>query len=308
MLKKFNNRTLLIVLVALLVVVGIIQIVSMQKGERNFRAYLAQIDTTAVNKFELVGFEKDPIVFEQKGSGWQVVQGEKVAKADKFGVESILQSLADLKVKKRVGVKKEQWRKYDVTDTLGVRMKVYENGDLTADLMIGRFSYKRMGQGFAMSSNARLIDEDEVYTVEGQLSMIVKRDFNGFRDKTLLQIPAAEIQSVKYIYPADSSFTLSQSGSQWMAGDQPVDSTSLDKYFKGLNNVKASGFVDSFNASGNPAFKAQFQTVSGLVEVEAYQEDDKYVLRSTQNEGAVFKEAKNTFEKIFATVGKLTDQ
>jgi len=203
MLKKFNNKTLIIILVSLIVLVGIVQIVSMQKGERNFRAYLAQVDTASVNKIELIGFETEPIIFEQKARNWQVTQGNKIAKADKYSIDNIMKSLADLKVKKRVGVKAEQWEKYEVTDSLGTRMKVYEDGELSADLMIGRFSYKRMGQGFAMSTNARLTDEDEVYTVEGQLSMTVKRDFNGFRDKTLLQIPAADIQSVKYTYPAD---------------------------------------------------------------------------------------------------------
>ncbi|PLX14853.1 MAG: hypothetical protein C0599_18020, partial [Salinivirgaceae bacterium] len=223
MLKKFNNKTLIIILVSLIVLVGIVQIVSMQKGERNFRAYLAQVDTASVNKIELIGFETEPIIFEQKARNWQVTQGNKIAKADKYSIDNIMKSLADLKVKKRVGVKAEQWEKYEVTDSLGTRMKVYEDGELSADLMIGRFSYKRMGQGFAMSTNARLTDEDEVYTVEGQLSMTVKRDFNGFRDKTLLQIPAADIQSVKYTYPADSSFALTKSGSQWMANGQPAD-------------------------------------------------------------------------------------
>lgn len=308
MLKKFNNRTLIIVLVALLVVFGIMQIVSMQKGERNFRAFLAQIDTASVNKIELIGFKKDPMVFEQKGNSWQISQGAKVAQADKYGIDNILKSLSDLSVKKRVAVKKTQWEKYEVTDSLGTQMKVYEDGELSADLMIGRFSYKRMGQGFAMSTNARLMNEDEVYTVEGQLSMTVKRDFDGFRDKTLLKVPAAEIQSVKYTYPADSSFTLAKSGSQWMARNQPTDSVALDKYFKGLNNVRGASFVDEYNASGNPVFKAQIQTVSGSIEIEAYQDGDNYIMRSSQNEGAVFKEAKNTFEKIFASIEKLINK
>ena len=93
-----------------------------------------------------------------------------------------------------------------------------------------------------------------------------------------------------------------------MAGDQPADSTKLDKYLKGLKDVRGTSFSGAFNAAGNPLYKAQFQTVSGPVEVEAYLDGDKYIMRSTQNEGAVFKEAKNRFEKIFTTVGKLANQ
>jgi len=301
MLKKFNNRTLIIIFLALLALVAVIQLVLNQKGERNFREYLAKVDTTKVDKIEFIHFEKEPIILEKSGkSQWQVKQGDKEAAADQSALKSLMKSLSNLKVKKRVAIKEEKWKEYEVNDSLGTKVAIYGDGEELAELIVGRFSYKRVGQGFSMSTNARLPGEDEVYTVEGQLSMMTRRDFNGFRDHTLLSVQPANVQEVRFNYPADSSFVLSRQNNKWMARNTPADSTQVDKFLKKLKNITAHNFAQKFDPGNQPVFKLNIATKKGNNHlVEAYFDDDKYIFRTSQNTGAIFRESNQTFEKMF---------
>lgn len=301
MLKKFNNRTLIIIFLALLALVAIIQLMSNQKGERNFREYLAKVDTTKIDKIEFIHFEKEPLIFEKSGENqWHVKQGEKQAAADQSALKSLMKSLSNLKVKKRVAIKEEKWKEYEVNDSLGTRVVIHGDGEELAEIIVGRFSYKRVGQGFSMSTNARLPDEPEVYTVEGQLSMMTRRDFNGFRDHTLLSVQPANVQEVRFSYPADSSFVLTRQNNQWMARNAPADSTQVDKFLKKLKNNTAHNFAQKFDPENQPVFKLNIATKNGDNHlVEAYSDDDKYIFRTSQNADAIFREGKNTFEKMF---------
>ncbi len=301
MLKKFNNRTLIIIFLALLGLVAIVQLVSNQKGERNFREYLAKVDTTKIDKIEFIHFEKEPLVLEKSNKNqWQVKQGDKQAAADQSALKSLMKSLSNLKVKKRVAIKEEKWKEYEVNDSLGTKVVIHGDGEQLAELIVGRFSYKRVGQGFSMSTNARLPNEPEVYTVEGQLSMMTRRDFNGFRDHTLLSVQPANVQEVRFNYPADSSFVLTRQSGEWMARNAAADSTQVDKYLKKLENITAHNFAQEFNPGNQPVFKLNIATKNGNNHlVEAYPDDDKYVFRTSQNTGAIFREGKHIFEKMF---------
>ncbi|MDA3866533.1 MAG: DUF4340 domain-containing protein [Salinivirgaceae bacterium] len=299
MIKKFNNKLLLGVFALLLVAAIVLQMIN-QQPERNFRSHLAKVDTSKIDKIEIINRGGTHMFIEKAETHWNVKLNNKKARADAQLVNSLMQSFDNLKVKKRVGVSKEQWKKHEVTDSLGTRLKLYEDGELAADLMIGRFSYQKRGQSYDMSTNARNYDEDETYSIDGQLSMVVRRDFNGFRDKTLLAVDPNQVSSIEYSYPADSSFTLAHNEEKWNIDRQQADSANMQEYLKNIKNMTAQNFTDAFEPNGEKIHTITVKNISGQqYEIEAYRASEKFIMRTTQNENAVFSESKRIFDRLF---------
>lgn len=300
MLQRFNIKLLGVVFAVLLALVIVIQIAN-RKPERNFKTHLAQIDTTQIQKIEILNFEKEPIEFEKNAQDeWSVKQGEKAALADKEALNAVVLGISDLKVRKRVGAKKSQWKKYEVTDSLGTRLIVHSADDILADIVVGRFSYKQRGQGMDIATNARLYNDEETYTIDGQLSMLTRRDFNGFRNHTVCKVIPDRVSKIRYLYPADSSFMLENVAGKWNMQGKPIDSLSMSQYFNEIKNVSAHNFIESFDVGQNEVYKIIIENHSGQqYEIEAYRQDDKFVMRTSLNENAVFSESKRIFDRLF---------
>jgi len=300
MLQRINIKTLGIAFVLLLILVIVVQ-VSNSKPERNFRSTLVEIDTTAIQQIEIQSFGKDAIVlYRENGKKWAVKQTEKLANVDTDALKSLILSLGELKIKRQVGAHEKQWGKYEVTDSLATRVRVKSSNGMLADIMVGKFSYKQRGQGMDITTYARLHDEEETYLVDGQLSMMTRRDFNGFRSHVISQVNPDKVTKITASYPADSSFVLQKNGNAWLLAGNAVDSATTYQYLNELKDVKAFNFADKFEATGKDVYKIVVEDLSGQhYEIEAYRDAEKYFMRTSLNENAVFSESKRIFDRLF---------
>lgn len=300
MLQKINLKILGFSFIVLLLIVIIIQVAN-NKPERNFRTHLVEIDTTNIQRIEIVNFKNSPLELIKNSDGkWIVQQLEKNATVDYNALKSLILSLSDLKIERRVGANQDQWRKYEVNDSLATRLHVHSAKEELADIMVGKFSYKQRGQGMDITTYARMYDEDETYIVNGQLSMMTRRDFNGFRSHVISNVREKDLAKIEFKYPADSSFVLQKEGNRWLIDGNFTDSIATTEYLNQLQNVEAFNFTDSYDAKGKDVYKIYVEKLSGqFYEIEAYREGESYIMRTTLNENAIFAESNRTFGRIF---------
>jgi hypothetical protein len=193
--------------------------------------------------------------------------------------------------------KKENWAKFEVTDSLGTRVKLLKGSDVVADLVIGKFSYSEPRN---MTSYVRIASDKEVYGVDGMLAMSFDRNLNSFRDRTIIKSNQSDWTRLIFNYPADSSFVLEKRGDKWMIGEMETDSALVAQYFTRIANLTDGSFADQ-----KPGFAPTHRlTIEGnnmmpKVEIVGYYTDpENFVLESNQNPDAWFN-SKTSAEKIY---------
>ena len=186
------------------------------------------------------------------------------------------------------------------------------SGKIVKELIIGKFSYKQTGgYGFSISSYIRPVGEETTYSVQSQLTMLVNRDLNAFRDKTISKLNKENLNSISFSYPGDSSFTLSKTEKGWLVNNEAADSNSVESYLNTIANCSGYEFEDeTSNATPTPIYKIKFQGSNmPAVEINAFPSDSlkQYIISSTQNEGVNFISGKSKLaDRIFISKKKLS--
>jgi len=315
MAKRYNNQILLIILALLTLVLVWAKFIRSPRKERTFRQELVRIDTSQVSKIILhPQAEKGTAIVLIKQENQWILQGQdRSHAAQKSSVQNLLAELMRMKAQRLVANSKDQWAEYQLTDSLATRVEVYESDQLVADVLIGRFTYKQApqnqygyGQNIQGSSYVRLSDEKEVYAVEGFLTVTFNQGFDHWRDHTFLKTRKDDLSKITFEYPADSSFVLEKTGTQWYAGQQLADSSNVDAFLGQLQSRDLYDFVDHFQ--GIPDYTVTIEGNNMMpITVKAFkQSDEEYYLHSSLNPDAFFYSAvSGIFKDVFIPITKV---
>ncbi len=184
MFNKIHIRTLGGVFVILLAIVLIITIHDSKKGEKTYRSDLATIDTANVTSITFFPkTEKKGIKFSKLKKTWTISANKQSFPADKNIINGMLNSVAVIKAERVAATDKSLWQNFDITDSAGTRVIIEVKNKKAIEFVLGKFSYKQVGQGFSMSSYIRLKDDPNVYSVQGQMNMYFNRDVNSYKEK-----------------------------------------------------------------------------------------------------------------------------
>ena len=317
MANRFNNKNLLIALVALAVLYLMSNFFrNRTRTKTTLKTDIVQIDTAAITEFVING--ENEVKFTRNNGEWQISSNGVTDEADKNSVNNILSQLIKVKADRIVTKSKDKWGEYQLTDSTATRVRVTENGKQTLDLFVGRFQYQPPPQGQQQnqfqrqpqiqgSTYVRLGEGDEVYSTEGFLAMTFGQDFNSWRQGQFIQAVKANIRNLKFDYPADSSFVLSRPDSLWMLNGAAVDQSKVDSYLSGLIYKQDKNFADGFSPLGAPTHSL---TIAGdnmtdvVVKAFADHENDQYFLQSTVNPGATVESKKTgLFGQLFVDKG-----
>jgi len=234
MFKKLNTTTLLIILLVLLAVYFVSRQTANQ--ERSFKNVLTDFDKSQVEKVLYTPPEKPAIEIKKENDTWKVTRQDKTYPTDTARIMSMLEQISNLKTKSIAAKKPAKWDEYEVSDSAGTFVEVYDQNDnRLAAFTVGKFSYQQQQQQAAgqqpnvdMTSYIRLQDDEAVYGVDGFLKMAFPADVNQWRDKTLVQAEPSEIDYVRF--RGKESFSLNRSGEQWMLDDRPADSAKMQQF------------------------------------------------------------------------------
>ena len=303
MFNKLSNKALLILFIILLVIVAAFLFYDSKHGERSFRKDLVNIDTakvTSINIYPKTTNHK-PVKLFKEGNYWKVdIPDNKSAFVPEQKMDEIFRELMGIKPQSVAALSKNKWKEYQVDDSSGTEIKVFEGGDNTLDLTIGKFAFQ---QPKSMLSYVRIAGDDNVYQINGMPGFLFNQNTNYFRDGRVINDNYSNWTKLSFTYPGDSSFVLEKKNKNWVIGSQIADSAKTVNLLRPISDLTSQDFVDNFDQ--NLLSKATYtltinSTAKGGITVTAFISPTDTLINSSTNPDAYFDGSKNNFlEQIF---------
>jgi len=313
MAKRLNNKILIIVFLVLVIIVAAVWIYDSRQGERSFRSELFEMDPAEVTAISIFPAGEE-IRLTKDGEAWMVISGAESYPADTAFVSNLLQTFLDAKPERVAGLDRNSWAEFQVTDTTGTRVVIEEQGDVIADVRVGKVSFSQppQNQGYQRSQNpiikshVRVAGDEKVYLVDGFLSLMFNEDPSYYRDKIICRF--GEDQPVRFTctYPGDTSFTLARSAGGWLVNELPADSMEVVSFLRSISNTMGNEFATAEEIPGityTHHVKIEGNNMP-VVDLEGMKVDpaNLYYIRSSANPSAVFRFTNpSVFQKIFVS-------
>jgi hypothetical protein len=314
MSNRFDNKKLLYLVAGLIVILILTIFIRIPKEKATLKSKLVAFDTLEVSKIVLYPkFGKDnPIEFNRNNGKWSVQQGNIISAPQKGSVQNIFSEVLSLKPEQLAAINKSKWKEFELTDSLGTRIKIMnKKGKTMADLMIGKFCYKQIGNpngGYGSNnvkgtSFVRLYKEKEIYAVDGFVSFFFNGKFDDWRDKTFINLKKDDVLNITFNYPADSSYLLKKKDSKWFIGNLLADSVNVSTFLTTLTSMDGQVIKDNFKPVINPAYQLLIEGNNLLhISVKCYKEEnfDEYILNSSLNPDVYYSSPKDgLLAKVF---------
>lgn len=319
MFRNISNLTLIGVLALLAAIYFGISYFNQKSRQGSLAQDLVKFDPAKATAVEIFTPE-DTVFLNRQSDDWKVkLASGKVVDAEDETVTRALENLLTIKPSRLATKNKDKWKEFDV-DSSGTRVKVYEKGKAALDLVIGRFGMNQqpgqrqaqygMGGMGQFYSYVRLADEPEVYVANDFMGYSLPANASGYRNKQLLDFENDSISAIRFTYPADSSFSLEQTGEKWLSDGQPADSTAVASYLSDLRYRSLQDFADAYELSslGVPELKAEIALNQGEpLSLSAYLRDDKWIVSSSGNEN-LFSADSADIHEIFVGRGRFMSE
>jgi len=323
MFKKVNTTILIIILLVLLGVY--LGVKYFDTSDRSFKEVVLTFDPSEINGIDITNPEKDEVInLVKEGGQWMQVKDERKYPADTNSIKSIIDQLGNLKTKRYAGKGEKAWEKYQVNDSLAIRIDFLADGKAESRIYIGRFSYtmpneaqqqqqmmmgRQQAQG-EMTTYVRLGEDNAVYAVDGFLRMNFNRDADSYRDKTITNLDKSDITRVVMDLPSGRRLLELRNGF-WNLDGASCDSAKAANYVGTLASLQGNEFVPENLFSSVYSHRISIEGNNFLpVEVSSFPVSDTnilYAISSSHNPTAYFegKESK-LFERIFKEADEFT--
>ncbi|MCP3933145.1 MAG: DUF4340 domain-containing protein [Bacteroidetes bacterium] len=306
-----NNKTLLLIFAVLLAIFGLSKFFSVEK-DRSFNTNLIEVDTAIVTSVVLIPKEEEgtEITLKKEKAGWIVTDGNISDDATASSVNSILGQLALIETKRIAAKNPEKWSEYEVEEGNGSRVKVYNGEKLMEDFIVGRFNFNQ--QMRTATSFIRLVPGDEVYAVDGFLTMSFGQGFDSYRNKQLVKMSAGqEITNFSYNY-GDTLLNFMKLAGQWsQEGQMALDSSKVENFLNALKNMQGTDFADDFDEVQSANLIYRILTLKGNnilepITVSCYKDisrEKPFVVNSSQNPDAYFEsDSSGVYDRLFKNI------
>ena len=161
-----------------------------------------------------------------------------------------------------------------------------------------------------MSTFVRLMNDKDVYEVDGFLEMTFNKDANSLRNETIIKYDTKKWSRVIFDYPADSSFSITRIDEKWLLnGSLAIDSSKAEQFMNKLSKVSSAEYVDNFDSSilNNIYSKLTIETVSGeKIVITSFKNNSTYLINSSLNSENYF-DGNKVGSKIFLSKKSLID-
>ncbi len=283
-----NNKWLLIAF-GVLLVLFIGSKLWDKKPQRSFNSDFLELTVNEIDKVVVTPKPEAglPFTLTKSSESWEVSDAQISAEASTEAVESMLSSLADLRAKRVVAKSTEKHGDYEVEEASSKKIELY-SGDKRIDVVyLGRFDFNQ--QTRSAKSYIRNSKSDNVYVVDGFLSMTLGQSMDAFRNKTLLRIDQSEIQNVNLEY-AGKFYSLHKENAWVDQNNQPLDSTAVELYISSLTQLTGNQIVDNYQTSSDPLAVLSVGSASSNEKLIKLYSDEEYifVLQSSQNPDTYF--------------------
>lgn len=317
MFNKINIKWLIGSFVVLLLLTVLVILINHSKStvskNRTFQSELTDFDTTNVTRITIIQKTGgEPIDLVKNKDDWKIYAKEQEYNADPLVIKGMLMSLKSLRATRIAANSKDQWKKYEVTDSAATHVMINEGKKVVADIYLGKFSYQQpknnnpymYQQQGTMTSYVRIAGDKHVYATDGMIAMSFNRQASDFRNRTLIRSNKDKWNRLAFTTP-EKSFSLTKQGNNWMIDGLTTDSASVVSYLSTLARLSSSAFVEeSVLTSQNPlyALSIEGENIAVPIKIQAFPADtvNQFAVTSSLNEGTYFSGSKNgLFDKIF---------
>ena len=253
-MKRINNKTLFVIFVVLALIAITIYYFDSRKGERSFRKELFTVDSAKVTAITIYPKAKknETLNLIKTGKTWDIKLSNRSYPADTITIQRILQALQKVNAERVASTGQSGWKDLEITDSASVRVVVNQGSDIVADFRVGKISFSRnsmsdysgRNQNVIVKSHVRVPDDDRVYVVDGFLSMMFSDQPSVYRNRMVFRFDKNNLTKLTFIYPGDSSFQLTKSGTKWLVNDLPTDSSKTESWLNSVANCTSSEFAD----------------------------------------------------------------
>jgi len=246
-----------------------------------------------IDKLEFSSKKHGKIVIERQNGVWNITEPLKY-KASEMTVEQTVNTLKNILVDGVVSSRPESQDKFEVSDSLGTSLKVYSNGKLVLDAIVGKHSID------LNHTYARLRGSNDIVLWRGMFASHTNRDVNDWRDKTLFSFNADDVVELKAVSGKDTR-ELVLADSLWVykenGKEKPVDQRKVKDLVSLIASLRCDTFADEKDiprvAEKDPDTKVSFKVRNGDVhtfEVWTPGENDagRYLVR-LENGDEVFR-------------------
>ncbi|MCY3809475.1 MAG: DUF4340 domain-containing protein [Gemmatimonadetes bacterium] len=232
-----SRKTLLASLLALAVLTAVYVLVATvgsaeeELPDSGMAAALAKLDSESTERIEFAT-PTDTFLLQKDGGVWSVNEYE----ADPTTVSRLLRAFDSAQVAGVASTNPVNHEEMRITDEQARFMVVNEE----VAVVWGKHApYTRTGY-------ARLPGLDTVYFVRGDMRFMVGRSLFEWRNKVMLQVDTAEIQSVAVTADGETTLYERDGGGGWLADREPADTSvrrnTIRNMLQELTEVRASGF------------------------------------------------------------------
>lgn len=166
-----------------------------------------KLDKAAISTLEITRPGDERVVLSKVDDAWRLLEPVDAA-ADQNNVESALNRLAELRVSRIVATKPDNYARLQVDDESAVRIVVKAGDEPLGELMVGKY-----GNGMTM---IRIDERSEVFGASGSLRYAFDRELKAWRDRKVVSVEAAEVQSIRFESPK-GTFVFEREGDSWSA-------------------------------------------------------------------------------------------
>ena len=309
MFSKLSNKTLVIVLLVLGVVIYFA--LFSDHSDSSYRNEVINIDSASVTKIKIEIPDKEPYEIAKEKDNWILKFGEHQSATDQGKVKAFLAQMMPLRTIRIAANSKKSWKKYGV-DNKAAKVSFFKNDNSLATLYLGGVNYEapesqdqnpysRGTQG-RMIGYARAGDDNTIYVVDGYLKLNYCGDTDSFKKKVLIDVDPKTIDEVD-VKNGNASFTLVKNNSQWLVDNQVADSATSAKFVSSISRLRGYEFIGKdiakdATSAGSVTVKS---TNGGLFKVDAYPVDSTTMaLISNHNHGNIIKDKSHRiFDRLF---------
>ncbi|MEM9548780.1 MAG: DUF4340 domain-containing protein [Bacteroidota bacterium] len=299
---NWNNKILAIIFFVLLGI-WILNKSFNRVSDTSFKSVLMQVDTATVDKLVLYpkGMDSTVLTLTRSNGNWNISNSTLTTAADKNRVTSVLSQIAYIPTKRLISKKEENQVDYEVDDKNGKIVEVYQGDNLLNKVIFGRFNFNQNTR--SATSYGRIADDNEIYSLDGMISMSFDTDFNSFRNNKLISINKDDIRGIEYngtpLQPAGKNL--------WTYNGIQVDSIGMTSYLRGLSNITSTTFADGFsgNSGSSKTMTIRVDNMAAPLTIQAYNSANGFIIKSSENEAFFGSDSTGVYKKIFGDLDAL---
>ncbi|MDP1823532.1 MAG: DUF4340 domain-containing protein [Archangium sp.] len=223
-------------------VFGVLTLLFVATREPQVTVGVQKLQLAPVSADAIVEMSFGPIVLKSEGGAWTVGNSGKRYPADEGQVKAATQGFAELKAEDFVSDRAEKHADLEVDGTKGVTVKASTASGVVRELVLGKAS--RSGGAYLREAKS-----NAVFTINGSLPYLAKRDLTSWRKKSISTFKLDEVSRVTFSGPTPWSLVSGTEPGSWKleaptAKDYRFDAAAAQQLMGQLANLSAQDFLE----------------------------------------------------------------